>query len=221
MKKALGFTLIELLVVIGILGLLMVYMLKNVGGANISAKVFANEQNLSWWYEQIENYKVRHKVYPKGGGSELFRTMWMSNIFGKNEDNLQRFFSPFDTDDADGTYQTMKNDNMDFKGLWRDTISAEEVGYAARAKKHKRTWAREDEAWISDDNSDGEMWNLAYSMTILFAGGKTKSYYLAKEMVEKDWVTQEEADDVISGESDFVIQIGSQSRVPFLRKLDY
>ncbi len=220
MKKAKGFTLIELLVVIGILGLLMVYLLKNVAGGQISAKVFANEKNLEWWYEQIETYKLRHKKYPKGGGSELFRTMWNSNVFNKNEDNLQRFYSPFEVE-LEGFFLTQKEENTDLRQLWSNGISSEEVGYAARAKKYKRTWAREDEAWISDDNSDGQIWNPAFSMSILFAGGKVKTYYAHVEMVEKQWLTQDEANDIISGESDLVIEVGPQSRIPFLRKLAY
>ena len=65
------------------------------------------------------------------------------------------------------------------------------------------------------------MWNPAFSMSILFAGGKVKTYYVNVEMLEKQWLTQDEANDIISGDSDLVIEIGPQSRIPFLRKLDY
>ena len=219
MKKAAGFTLIELLVVIGILSLLAVYLLKNVAGATGTTNEFANRENLTWWYSQINNYKGRYQKWPKGGGSEMLRTLWISSVVENTPTNLQKFFSPFNIGDPDNFFHEAKLGNLD--DLWKESIEPSETDYAARAKKYKRNWVSGKQAWMSDDNYDGTGWNGTKSMSILFGDGTARTYHVDLEMVEQGWITQDEADAIRSEESDMVIQIGPESRIPFLQKLDY
>lgn len=219
MKKAAGFTLIELLVVIGILSLLAVYVLQNIAGGADTAKEFANRKNLTWWYTQIQSYKSRYQKWPKGGGSDMLRTLWLSSVIEKTPTNLQKFFSPFSIEDPDSFFHEAKV--MDLDELWKESIDPSETDYAARAKGQKRNWVSGKQAWMSDDNYDGTAWNATKSMSILFGDGAARTYHVDTEMIEQGWLTQDEADAIMSEESDLVIQIGPQSRIPFLQKLDY
>lgn len=219
MKKAAGFTLIELLVVIGILSLLAVALLKNVAGATGTANEFTTRKDLEWWYSQITNYKGRYGQWPKGGGSEMLRTLWRSPIIENTPTNLQKFYSPFNIADPDCPFNTYKS--IDLDDLWKESIDPGDTDYAARAKGQKRNWVSGKQAWMSDDNNDGTMWNTTWSMSMLFGDGSARTYHVDKEMVDLGWVTSDEAEAIISGDSDDVIEIGPQSRIPFLRKLDY
>jgi len=201
-RKAAGFTLIELLVVIGILSTLMVALLPQILAGQKEADIFADKTNLKWHYNNITIFRNRKLTLPREGGAKFVLAPWVKGVVERTPENRDRYFTP-GVVELDPRWNELKDE--DPEDIWRDydDIMADDTSYAGRAAKYYRTMKSDKEALMANVFPDG-------TINVLLGGGQVRTLYKDGELAQY-W----DEDD-----PDFEIDVGEDSPVPVLRKLE-
>ncbi len=75
-KKHSGFTMVEILLVVAIITILMTIMVKVSRSVRLNSQIKTTKANMQLLVSALQEYKDYKKVYPSGGMSNAFRTMY-------------------------------------------------------------------------------------------------------------------------------------------------
>ncbi len=207
-RAAQGFTLIELLVVIAILSVLAAVLLPQITASRVTANIFADQKNLNWHYQSLQNYKIRNKRLPREGGHKFVLAPWVEGVVEKTPENRDRYFNP--AEDNDVRLGELRDEEP--KDIWKtfNDLTSQDTSYAGRAKKFLSGSNLEsgNEAWIADDNENGPA-HPSGSINVLVGDGNVR--HLTVEDLKKYGYREEEG---------YVYPVGLDSDHPLLQKLD-
>ncbi len=115
---------------------------------------------------------------------------------------------------ADDRWRELKEET-DLKDVWRrwEDITSEDTHYAGRARAHKRTMKRAEQALMASDNEGGGHYEDGTIM-VLMSDGIVRRLNKDPDLIKHGWPEDED-------DQDYVYPVGPDSPHPLLNKLEW